>query len=198
MWFRKRVRARTRPFVPEDNAAVDHGRFLETEVTDRDVIAILLVVALTREADEWCGPELAVVWLMAGHDSLNTRLLAGESKSLPASENLRYLLAIGTDLGLTTDDDEAGRRTLVVESLRLIAGRNERSLQLSEALRGFSFRFRDDTWVPWGRGLADHERCRRAATRTVVGPHRHGGCRLTCRARALAWVAPGVQTCAEE
>jgi hypothetical protein len=148
MWFHKRVRARTRPLVAEDNAAVDHGGFVQTEVTDRDVIAIPLVVALTREADEWCGPELAVAWLMAGHDSLNIRLLAGESKSLPASENLRYLLAIGIDLGLTTDDDEAGRRPLVVESLRLIAGRNERSLQLSEALRGFSFRFRDDTWVP--------------------------------------------------
>jgi len=148
MWFLKRVKARTRPVVAKDNAAVDQGGSVETEVTDRDVIAILLLVALTREADEWCGPELAVAWLMAGHDSLNIRLLAGESKSLPASENLRYLLAIGTDLGLTTDDDEAGRRTLVVESLRLIAGRDERYLQLSEALRGFSFRFRDDTWVP--------------------------------------------------
>ncbi|NIJ05791.1 hypothetical protein [Frigoribacterium faeni] len=134
--------------VAEDNAAVDHGGFVQTEVTEWDVIAIPLLVALTREADEWCGPELAVAWLMAGHDSLNIRLLAGESKSLPANENLRYLLAIGTDLGLTTDADEAGRRTLIVESLRLIAGRNDRSLQLSEALREFSFKFRDDTWVP--------------------------------------------------
>ncbi|MBD8540616.1 hypothetical protein [Frigoribacterium sp. CFBP 8751] len=134
--------------VAEDNAAVDHGGFVETEVTDRDVIAILLVVALTREADEWCGPELAVAWLMAGHDSLNIRLLAGESKSLPASENLRYLLAIGADLGLTTDDDEAGRRTLVVESLRLIAGRTDKLEQLSRAFRKFSVRFWNDTWVP--------------------------------------------------
>jgi len=148
MWFLKPGKARKRPLVAEDNAVIDHGGFVETEVTDRDVIAILLLVALTRDADEWCGPELAVAWLMAGHEGLNLRLLAGESKSLPSSENLRYLLAIGTDLGLAADDDEAGRRALVVESLRLIADRNNRLLQLSEALRGFSFRFRDDTWVP--------------------------------------------------
>ncbi len=148
MWFLKPGKARTRPLVAEDDVVVDDGKFVEAEVTDRDVIAILLVVVLTRDADAWCGPELAVAWLMAGHDSLNIRLLAGESKSLPPSENLRYLLGIGTDLGLATDEDEVGRRALVVESLRLIAGRNDRLLQLSEALRGFSFRFRDDTWVP--------------------------------------------------
>ncbi|WP_133739318.1 hypothetical protein [Frigoribacterium sp. PhB116] len=148
MGFLKPGKARTRPVVAENDAVIDHGGFVEAEATDRDVIAILLLVALTRDADEWCGPELAVAWLMAGHDSLNIRLLAGESTSLPPRENLQYLLAIGTDLGLAADDDEACRRALVVESLRLIAGRSNRLLQLSEALRGFSFRFRDDTWVP--------------------------------------------------
>jgi len=148
MWFSKRAQARTRPLVAEDDATDDHGESGDTQVTNPDVIAILLVVALTREAEEWCGPELAVQWLLAGRDSLNIRLLAGESRSLPPSENLRYLLAIGTDLGLPADDDEAGRRALVLQGLRLIAGRNDRLEQLSDALLGFSIRFRDDTWVP--------------------------------------------------